>query len=372
MYKVCHISSSHSQKDPRIFNRECITLSEAGYDVTLIVPGGVSDSNVINIIGVDKPKSRLDRMLKITNRIYKKALSVDADIYHFHDPDLLLFGLCLKRRGKKVIFDSHENYTELIKTKEYIPEFLRKIISRIYFAFETYICGKIDGVVGVSEKENGPSLFDGRSKQSAYVGNYPKLNEITKTIIDNTLDKGISYVGLISNNRGIEQTMDACHELGIRFILGGVDVEGSGYIDYLKKKESWNIVDYRGWADSDEKSKIYSESFAGVFLINVSNGSQMIESDNLPTKVYEYMASRIPAIVTKYPYSEKIVNKHEFGMCVNPDDYDMVKNTIKYLYENREQCNQMGIKGRKIVEDKYNWDLEKTKLLELYERILNV
>ena len=105
--KICHVTSVHPADDIRIFHKECGSLSNAGYEVYLVAPEILNHiRNGIQIIGVlNKPVSRLQRILFYTKRVYKNALWVNADIYHLHDPELLLYALLLKKKGKIVIFD---------------------------------------------------------------------------------------------------------------------------------------------------------------------------------------------------------------------------------------------------------------------------
>ena len=64
------------------------------------------EKNGVHIVGVGTiPDSRLRRMTQGAKRVYETALALDCDIYHFHDPELLPYGLMLKKKGKKVIFD---------------------------------------------------------------------------------------------------------------------------------------------------------------------------------------------------------------------------------------------------------------------------
>ena len=100
--KVCHMTSAHPPEDVRIFYKECVSLANAGYDVYLVAKGESYEKNGVHIIGVGQPSGgRLSRMTKFSKQVYQAALAVNADIYHFHDPELLPYGLKLKRRGKK-------------------------------------------------------------------------------------------------------------------------------------------------------------------------------------------------------------------------------------------------------------------------------
>ncbi|MFP3338875.1 glycosyltransferase, partial [Micrococcus sp. SIMBA_131] len=123
-----HLTSVHSPHDIRIFIKECKSLYKEGYDVTYIVPNATSEiKDGVNIIGVPSDASNeRNRMIKTTKAVYEAALKVDADIYHFHDPELIPTGLKLKRKGKKVIHDIHEDVPRQILEKQWIPSPLRK------------------------------------------------------------------------------------------------------------------------------------------------------------------------------------------------------------------------------------------------------
>jgi len=102
--KIAHLTSVHARYDIRIFHKECVSLAKAGYDVTLVVADGKGDEekNGVTIVGVgQKPKSRIKRMILTVTKVYKAAKRKDADVYHFHDPELLPVGWLLQRKGKK-------------------------------------------------------------------------------------------------------------------------------------------------------------------------------------------------------------------------------------------------------------------------------
>ena len=113
------MTRAHRINDTRIFHKECVPLAKAGYEVYLVANGESYDKDGVHVRGIgEPPSSRMKRMTKTVKKIYKAAVEIDADVYHFHDPELLPYGLKLKRRGKKVIFDSHEDYLSTLSEKE--------------------------------------------------------------------------------------------------------------------------------------------------------------------------------------------------------------------------------------------------------------
>ena len=130
MLKVCHLSSVHTTFDTRIFHKECVSLTKK-YEVHLVIPAE-KDEMVNNVLihHIDNVKtSRFKRMTSRVWQVYKKAVDVNAELYHFHDPELIPVGLLLKCTGKKVIYDIHEDVPKQIMSKEWIPILLRKFVS---------------------------------------------------------------------------------------------------------------------------------------------------------------------------------------------------------------------------------------------------
>src|SRR5699024_7426372 len=127
--------------DPRIYHKQCKSLENAGFDVTLIArrdPKGNDDDKTINHILLKTYKSRFRRMFFGTYDAYKKARSADADIVTFHDPELLPAAWLLKKQGKVVIYDIHEDYITSIMQKDYLSEPVKKIVASGYKLMEKF------------------------------------------------------------------------------------------------------------------------------------------------------------------------------------------------------------------------------------------
>ena len=219
--KVCHMTSAHTQEDIRIFHKECVSLAQAGYETYLVSSGTKYEKNGVHMIGIGEPEqSRRKRMTQYTRKVYKAAKEVDADVYHFHDPELLPYGLKLKKNGKKVIFDSHEDVSAQIKDKTWIPKPIRKMVSGIYRAYETYTVKQLDAVVAATP--HIAESFKDRCKTVVVVNNYPKLDDIVfhETPFSER-EAIVCYAGGIDELRGENIMIEAMKDANGQLIIAG-------------------------------------------------------------------------------------------------------------------------------------------------------
>ena len=174
--KICQLTSAHPRYDTRIFVKECVSLSK-NYDVCLIVADGKGDEikNNISIFDVGKPLSRINRMFKTTKKVLKKAIEIDAHLYHFHDPELIPVGLKLVKKGKKVIFDIHEDVPLQLLNKPYLPSIFGKLLSFLYSKYEKNVGKKLTAVVCAEPVVN--NRLSKINSNSINVYNFPKLDE---------------------------------------------------------------------------------------------------------------------------------------------------------------------------------------------------
>lgn len=220
---ICHITSVHNRYDDRIFIKECRSLSEAGEKVNLIVHDKKKDEQVdgITIYSTgEEYTSRLKRVLIGNRKILKKLQQIPADICHLHDPELLLLAKKLKRMGKKVIFDSHEDVPAQILDKEWLPSFIRKIVSKVYKMYESYVVKQLDAVIGATP--HIAKQFIGRTHKVVIINNYPKLDDIVFQDTPFELRESIiCYAGGINEQRGERIMVEAVKDLDAVLILAG-------------------------------------------------------------------------------------------------------------------------------------------------------
>lgn len=324
--KVCHVTSAHPRYDVRIFHKECKSLANNSYDVTLLVNDNLPNESIdgVKIVSTQmKPKNRYERMVKSKKKIKTLMLEIDADIYHFHDPELLPEAAWIKSKGKKVVFDFHEDVSQQILFKTWIPGKLRNIISSIYSNYEKNIAKRFDALITVTPK------FVERLKMvnsnTVMITNYPIVKEENGNH-NMPKKKAICFAGGITPQWNHENIIKAIESIeGVEYILAG---SGSNeYLDKLKRLEGWEKVRYLGRIPHEEVKAIYNEAMIGMTLL--SNNTQVGDEGTLGnTKIFEFMEARIPVICSNNKIWVNIVDKYALGICVDPKDTESIREAI--------------------------------------------
>ena len=365
MVKVCHMTSAHKSTDVRIFHKQCISLAKAGYDVYLVAQGDSYESNGVKIIGVPPiTGGRLKRMTQGAKATYKKALEIDADIYQIHDPELLPYALKLKKKGKKVIFDSHENFLETLLEKPYIPIMMRPMLYCFFKVYYSFIVKKYDAVITVT-----PHIYEKLikfNKNTYIITNYPIVADVNEKK-EYTISQNIIFAGGISRQWCHHTIIKALEKCNVRYVLLGSIKEK--YLNELKTFPQWESVDFLGNVSFSEVSKKLSEASVGIAIAEYSRNTNYKMGTMGNTKIFESMMAALPVICTDFVLWKEIIDKYNCGICVNPNDTDEISNAINWLIGNPEIAKVMGQNGRRAVIEEFNWSVEENKLYELYEKI---
>lgn len=367
LHSIIHITSVHPRYEVRTFLKECVSLAEHGYDVTIVLADGKGDEVKDGVKIVDageKSDSRISRMTGTVSKIYRKVKEIDAKIYHFHDPELIPIGLKLKGNGKIVLYDIHEDYSEDIQNKEWIPRALRSIVAKVFNRYESYAVKKMDGLITATPHIR--KKFEKFNSNTIDVNNYPILALQTLNISACAAkNKNVNFVGAINRIRGIMEMIHALEFTDARLILAG-EFTTSDDLDLAKSMNGWAKVDYRGQIDRSEVAKLLSESAAGLVLYHPGPN----HNDSQPNKLFEYMAAGLPVIASNFPLWRKIIEENKCGICVNPLKPKEIAGAINWVLQNPAEAVVMGRNGLEAVLEKYNWETESQKLIKIYEALM--
>ncbi len=367
--KVCHLTSVHNRNDTRIFMKQCRSLANHGYEVALVVADGKGDesNDGVAIHDVGKPENRIRRMAFFTKRVLHKALEIDAEVYQLHDPELIPAGLKLKGKGKKVIFDSHEDVPKQLFSKPYLNRPVRWIISKMFGLYETRTCIRFDAIIAATPTIREKFLLI--NDNTIDINNFPFLEELVDSSTDWSFKKSqVCYIGGLSEIRGIRELVMAMPKVtgSVRLVIGGSFSE-SAFEREIKSLPAWNRVDELGFLDRPAVKNVLSESLAGLVVLHPI----MNYLDSLPVKMFEYMSAGIPVIASNFPLWRTIVETNNCGICVDPLDPGEIAAAIDYIAYHRPEAREMGQNGRKAVENLFNWNNEERKLIGLYNNVIN-
>jgi glycosyltransferase involved in cell wall biosynthesis len=366
-YRSVHLTSAHPRYDTRIFLKQCRSLAAAGHAVALVVADGKGNEEKegVSFFDVGVSKGRLNRILRTTDRVYQQAKSMDADIYHLHDPELIPAGLKLQKLGKKVIFDAHEDVPSQLLGKPYLNKPAKIVLSRTFGLYEAWACKRLDAIVAAT-----PFIRDkflSINKRSVDVNNYPMLGEFASSEFDwSQKEPQVCYVGGIAAIRGIREIVNAMQHVksGVRLQLGGTFSEKAVETE-VKSYAGWQRVDELGWLGREGVAATLNRSVAGLVTLHpVIN-----YLDALPVKMFEYMSAGVPVIASDFPLWRGIIEGSDCGICVDPLDPQAIAKAIDFLVSNPERAEEMGRNGKKAVLELYNWGTEETKLLDLYGQL---
>ena len=365
----------HPIFDNRI-NKEINTLVKAGYEVYYVAPAEreelkkyINSNPKVHVVPIQKYKDRHQRMKKGVKEAYKVALSVDADIYHFHDPELIRAGIWLKLHGKKVIYDVHENYFFAILSKEWIPKPFRWVYSFFYLTMEKVASFLFDGIVVVT-----PNMVKRFNKKKVVVlPNYPVLNafaDLRKPKKSPNIFL-IGYLGVISNIRNIhileafKISREKSKKVKMLFIGPVEDPELEKNISKIQNEypESFSYISRKPYK---EALQIMKNCDAGIIVFKPLPNS----FNSSPNKLFEYMALGLPIIASDFPAWHEVLDEANCAVYVDPLNVNDIAEKMISLSNNPEIAREMGERGKKLVFEKYNWSAIENRLVDLYHTIL--
>ncbi|MBN2238102.1 MAG: glycosyltransferase family 4 protein [Bacteroidales bacterium] len=367
--KICHLTTAHPRNDVRIFEKECQSLAmNEQYSVVLLVADGLGYevNNKVKISDIGARKGRFNRFFVQSWRMLIYALKAKADLYHFHDPELIFSGLMLKLFMKKVIYDVHEDVPKSLLGREWLPKWILKVAAFKFKLIENLLSRSFSGIITATPAIQ--NRFLSYNKNTICIQNYPD-QIVFSTISRNFSDRNsICYTGAISKIRGIIPLLDALSycDKSIRLHLAGAFID-SKIEQEVKSHPNFSKVKYYGQLKRQELQVVYSQSFAG--LVTFLPLPNHIEAQ--PNKFFEYMDAGLAIIASDFPQWKAIVEDNAIGLCINPEDPKAIAKAIDKLYNDKMSAKEMGEKGRELVFEKYNWEAEKQKLIKFYLSILS-
>jgi glycosyltransferase involved in cell wall biosynthesis len=372
---ICHITTVHPVKDARIFYRMCRGLAAKKIAVVLIAPGSFAAEPFLRPSRWNDNLAQASRPLRAGIAL-KAALAENADVYHFHDPELIPMALALKilKPASVVIYDVHEDYPSMMRDKYWLPQWLRPSAASAARLANRLAARFLSGIV-VADRGVADDFMKIAPGRILLHYNFPALDLFAHP--DGPPPRPMAdlvYLGGLSERAGIFVLLDALE------ILAASDIKPTarlaGYTDGEKGLATIDAaLRQRGLCEQVEFHGRLPHTQVPGWLRGGRIGLVMLQAvpkfmKNIPSKMFEYWACGLPVLASDLPPIRQFLVEGENGYLFAPASAVQLAERIAYLLSNSEQCRSLGRAGRRMVETQWNNGRQIADLIDFYERLV--
>lgn len=366
---IVHLTTGREPFATRVYIRESRTLVEAGYEVCNVTPGGVASDDGIRVVPVRLPRNRAERMLITPWVVTWRARRLRPAAWHLHDANLIPPGLLLRLLRQRVVYDGHEILGDQVRERPWIPLLLRRVAAWLAVLLERVAVGSFSAAIFAE-----PAAAAGYpSRSTVTVRNFPSPEDDgppppSKSDYT-TRDEIALYTGDITYTRGAIEMVQAMGRLpastSARLALVG-RINSPGLKEEMSKLAGWTSVDFAGRVEYADLKGYWARARLGLAVLHPTR--QYLHS--VPTKLFEYMAAGLPIVISDFETWRPYVVPYDCGILVDPRDVDQIAEAIASLSSNPDEAWAMGQRGRKAIEERFNWSSEGARLVALYTDLL--
>jgi glycosyltransferase involved in cell wall biosynthesis len=377
MVTVCIISTVHNALDNRIFYREACSLQNSGYSVYILAIHDREETKAgIRILPI-KRVARLKRPL-VWLKVLKKGLSIKADIYHIHDPELLFISPLLRLfGGHPVVYDIHESVADFFEIKDDLPRITRSFFAWLFRWLEPALASIQNGLIFADEQI--ASSFNWIKRPKVTLHNFPSQSFLlaASQVKNNSRDEhpSILYLGGIKRNRGTPLMIEAFARVFKVNPHAHLYLVGP-FVPPPLETEMRTEFDRRGMIHAVTITGAVPFEQVGDYLAQATVGWIPFPpvpkyQKNIPTKLFEYMAYAVPVVSSDLKSTRQFIENGKNGILVMADNPEAHAKAIIEMISNREKAAELGRNGQASVFEHYRWSEEEKKLLWLYEKVLS-
>lgn len=370
--RAVHISTVHSALDARIFYREAAALRDHGYEV--VVVGVHPEDAVIDgiaIRGLAAVPGRLGRIARSWYRGLKAVRANAADIYHFHDPELIAALVLAKWLwGKRVVYDAHEDVA-LVMLKDWIPRWLRRPAAWLLGAADALAARRADAVVVPTRLLHEKYAPLARRVQTFI--NFPapdflKHRDAANLPWDRRRNE-VVHLGTLSLGRletivGVAQRFLARHE-DWTWTLLGVHAYAEQWFRENVRDDVGGRLRVIGIMPHTEVPTLLAAARLSINYHSLASRQIQVA---IPLKVFEYLACGLPVVSTRVPLLAELVEDCPAVAFVD-EDPDAYLAAVEAMAA-RDDLAALGGEARRFSDERFNCRVEGDKLAALYEDIL--
>ena len=364
---------------------EARSLARAGYAVTVVAEAGAGrpereDREGYRVIRVARAATSVPGVRFLaTDRRFERALRLTRpDILHAHDTNALAPVAALAGRLRiPFVYDAHDLWTGRAAHGR-SPLYLRA--SNAYFR---RIERRWLPVAAARITVSAPLA---RYLEAAYhlapftlVPNFPELRgeqpRDRRALRDRPGGEAIPagadivlYLGGLMADRGLEQLVDAMARVAGSHPAAHLALLGDGALagplrDRARAAGIGDRVHVLSPVPTGEVIAYASDATLGVSPIIPSCLNYRF---SLPNKLFQCMAAGLPVLASDFSQVREVVEVAGAGRCVDMLDPTALADALAAMLDDRDAGRAMGQRGRRAVEERFNWATSERALLDLY------
>lgn len=345
-------------------HKVCNTLEKMGFNVLLVgrkLPGSLPlgprtyETRRMTLIFTKGPFFYAEFNL----RLFFLLLFSPTNLLLSNDLDTLPANFLASRlRKKPLIYDSHEYFTEMPellhrpKVREFWAWLERKMLPHTDLAYT--VCRSI---ADIYTKRSG--------REFHVIRNVPyTIHDVQKTPVLKESDM-VLYQGALNIGRGLEQVILAMKHLsGVRLVIAG-DGDIRTYLEDLVRKEGLvSRVLFAGRLPLEELAVLTKKASLGL---SVEEDLGLNYRFALPNKLFDYIQSRVPVLVTDLPEMASLVNRYQIGLVTGSLDPVILAKMIDVAL-NDKNLRAIWTGNLEIAANELNWENEEKILQYLVEQ----
>jgi glycosyltransferase involved in cell wall biosynthesis len=368
------------------------SLKKLGHNVHVVARHDQNSEKSINGIHVHYRKGKgnaLIRYWRFARSASKKLKELNKqnnlDIIHANLPLVPAFAIP-KNASKKIVCAVHSTWkgealvTKRDNQKELNPN--EKAMLRFNFILRYYekrLMKRSDALIAVSKYTvNELKELYGVQKNKIHViyngvdieKFKPRVNR-TELRLEFGLEENktiILFVGRLYHRKGLETLLHSISLVQKEFNNVSFVISGKGF---KKKEESLrnltkelgieNYVKFLGYVPDDKLPRLYSAS--DIFVLPAIY-------ENFPFAILEAQSTGLPVISTNVGGIPEFLVDGKNGFLINPRDITQLTQKLLTLLQNPNLAKKMGECGRRMIKEKFRWQLISAQVIQLYQKLL--
>lgn len=239
-----------------------------------------------------------------------------------------------------------------------INSFLGPIFEKFLFKL------KLDYIHAVSESTKDDLLKFGAKKPIRVINNAIEIPDNNYKVENKfqfvCINRLVFYKNLEVVFRAIKKVKQK--EPKIKLMIVGDGPQRISLESLSKKMSLEQNIEFKGFVTSKEKEEILAKSNALLFP-SVCEGFGLV--------ILEAFSQKKPVLVSDIRPMSDIVSHKKTGFVLNPNNEDDWAEAILELINNLEFSSEMGMVGRKELEEKYNTSDMYKKIIKLYQECVS-